>query len=51
MKKVLLLCIAGVLLSGCVGFVEGKSKTTGKKTNDMYVLHPVITISGYISQM
>jgi hypothetical protein len=39
------------MLGGCVGFSEGKSKSTGKKTYDMYVLHPVITITGYTSQL
>jgi PBP1b-binding outer membrane lipoprotein LpoB len=51
MKKLALAFAAAILLSGCVGFTEGKSKTTGKKTHDMYVLHPVITIAGYTSQL
>ena len=50
MKKFALLLVAGVILSGCVGFVQGRS-ASGKTTHDMYILHPVITISGYTSQM
>ncbi|MDR1360901.1 MAG: hypothetical protein LBJ18_01155 [Rickettsiales bacterium] len=48
MKKALLALGAIMLLSGCVGFVDGKS-SSGKTTHDMYVLHPAITISGYTS--
>ena len=50
MKKLALICGALVMLSGCVGFVQGRS-STGKTTHDMYILHPAITISGYTSQM
>ncbi|MDR1360704.1 MAG: DUF4223 family protein [Rickettsiales bacterium] len=48
MKKLLLLGAAVALLTGCVGFVEGKS-AKGKTVHDMYVLHPAITITGYTS--
>ena len=48
MKKLLMLLIVGASVSGCVGFVDGKSKD-GRTVRDMYVLHPVITISGYTS--
>lgn len=49
--KILAALVLALSLSACVGFVDGRSKTTGKATHDMYVLHPVITISGYTSQM
>lgn len=51
MKKIISVVCLACMLGGCVGMVEGRSKTAGKKTLDMYVLHPVVTISGYISQM
>jgi hypothetical protein len=51
MKKVVLYALAALSLSPCVGFVDGKSKTTGKVTHDMYILHPIITITGYTSQL
>lgn len=50
MKKIILYSILGISLSACFGFVEGKSKD-GKKTNDLYIVHPKITISGYTSQL
>jgi hypothetical protein len=51
MKKTLLL-VAGLalVLGGCVGFVDSKAKG-GKVVHDMYILHPAITISGYISTL
>jgi hypothetical protein len=48
MKKTILALAGVALLSGCVGFVDSKAKG-GKVVHDMYVLHPAITISGYIS--
>ncbi|MDR1071583.1 MAG: lipoprotein [Rickettsiales bacterium] len=50
MKKVIFALCGVALLSGCVGFVDGKS-SKGKTTHDMYVIHPAITISGYVSGM
>jgi hypothetical protein len=50
MKKVLVLAGAALALSACVGFVDGRS-SKGKTTHDMYILHPAITISGYLSGM
>ncbi|MDR0803972.1 MAG: hypothetical protein LBO08_02690 [Rickettsiales bacterium] len=46
--KVVFALVAAAMLAGCVGFVDGKSKS-GKATHDLYVLHPAITISGYTS--
>ncbi|MDR1826092.1 MAG: hypothetical protein LBQ49_00185 [Rickettsiales bacterium] len=51
MKKIVTLGLAGLLLASCVGLAQGRSKTSGKTTYDMYVLHPIITISGYTSQL
>jgi hypothetical protein len=51
MKKAILLGCAVLMLGACVGFTEGRSKSAGKKTYDMYVLHPYITITGYTSQL
>ena len=48
MKKTLVLLVAALALSACVGLVDGKSKD-GRRVQDMYILHPVITISGYTS--
>jgi hypothetical protein len=48
MKKTMLALGAITLLGGCMGYVDGKAKN-GKTTHDMYILHPSITISGYIS--
>ncbi len=48
MKKAILALAAITLLSGCVGFVDQKD-AKGRTVHDMYVLHPVITISGYTS--
>jgi len=50
MKKTILVLVAMATLSGCAGFVQGRS-ASGKTTHDMYILHPAITISGYTSQM
>ena len=50
MKKIVLYSLMGKMLSACVGFVEGRSKN-GKRTYDLYVVHPAITISGYTSQI
>ncbi|MDR1027079.1 MAG: hypothetical protein LBL46_01545 [Rickettsiales bacterium] len=48
MNKAILALCGVALLGGCVGFVDGKSRS-GKTTHDMYVLHPAITITGYTS--
>lgn len=50
MKKVMLALAAVMLLSGCVGFVDGKAKN-GKAVHDVYLFHPAITISGYTSSL
>ena len=49
MKKIIALLVVAASLSGCVGLVEGKSKRG--TTYDMYLLHPVLTITGYTSKL
>ena len=50
MKKLIAFACAAVLLSGCYGFVQGKSKTTGEQIYDLYILHPVISTK-YIARL
>ncbi|MDR2934011.1 MAG: DUF4223 family protein [Rickettsiales bacterium] len=51
MKKILIIALALTTLTGCVGMAKGRSRSTGKETYDVYLFHPIITISGYTSQM
>jgi len=48
MKKSLLLLAVGLSLSACMGVAE-KRTSTGEKVYYEYLLHPAITITGYIS--
>ena len=48
MKKSLLLLFIGLLLSACVGYAE-KRTSSGETVYYEYLLHPAITITGYIS--
>jgi hypothetical protein len=50
MSKAVMMGAAALALSACVGWVDGRS-ASGKTTHDLYVLHPAITISGYLSRL
>jgi len=43
MKKLLILAVLATALGGCVGLVDGRSKTTGETIHDVYFLHPIIS--------
>ena len=50
MKKLAMAFAAAMLLSGCIGFVQGRS-ADGRVTHDMYVFHPIISISANTSHL
>ena len=47
MKKLGLLLIAGVILAGCGGYAT-KQTSCGRTVHYEYLLHPAITITGYL---